>query len=271
MRNHKRYLAEKYMTIGTLAPDLPERNGVQSVEVGLALFQQLVLAGKPMALSDLARMAGMHRSKAHRYLVSLSHAGFVQQDVATGHYDLGPYLMDLSVAWLTRQNPVQQAIPVAAQLAQACNETCFISVWGSGGATVLRLFQPLRPVAISIAEGTVFGLTMSATGRVFAAWLPVNQTKAGIQQEMAQSATGDADFASVLEEVRSSGIARVQGENVSGINAISAPVFDVQGRLVLALTLVGPESSLDVSDNGLFANQLRAAAIRLSGELGYTS
>src|SRR5690242_19022581 len=116
-----------------------ERNGVQSVEVGLALFKHLVLAGKPLALSDLARQAEMHRSKAHRYLASLIQAGFVRQDEDCGHYDIGPFVLDLSIAYLSRQNPIQLAAPAAAKLADECNETCLLAVWGSSGATVIRL------------------------------------------------------------------------------------------------------------------------------------
>jgi DNA-binding IclR family transcriptional regulator len=253
-----------------------ERGGVQSVEIGLDLFKHLTREGKPMALSDLARAAGMHRSKAHRYLASLIQSGFVRQD-EEGRYDIGPFVLDLAIAYFARQSPVQLATAAATRLAHDCNETCLVAVWGSSGATVIRLFKPQRTVAVSIAEGTVFNLTMSATGRIFAAYLPPNETAAMIGRELAQhraTRNGKApqtpqDMEEVLDEVRKQGLSRVRGHNAPGIDALAAPVFDAHGRIVLGLTVVGPELSFDVSYEGEPARLLRLAAREISAQLGF--
>ena len=63
--------------------------GIQSVELGLALFDVLARQPRACGLSELARLAGMHRAKAYRYLVSLGRAGWVQQDAASGGYEIG--------------------------------------------------------------------------------------------------------------------------------------------------------------------------------------
>src|SRR5690606_29887890 len=119
--------------------------------------------------------------------------------------------------------------------------------WGPGGATAVRVFQPSRIVAISIAEGAVLDATSSATGRVFSAWR-------------------DSDPAHIETQARTrtDGFAAVEGDHVRGINAVSAPVFDAQGRLALALTLVGPASSLQTAAGGPHASALLAACERLS-------
>ncbi|KAB0120653.1 helix-turn-helix domain-containing protein, partial [Escherichia coli] len=44
-----------------------DRSGIQSIEVGSQLLVALTRAMRAMALGDLARAAGMHPSKAHRY------------------------------------------------------------------------------------------------------------------------------------------------------------------------------------------------------------
>ena len=46
------------------------RRGIQSIEVGGQLLRALAHRGRPMALKDLARDAGMAPAKAHPYLVS---------------------------------------------------------------------------------------------------------------------------------------------------------------------------------------------------------
>jgi DNA-binding IclR family transcriptional regulator len=130
---------------------------------------------------------------------------------------------------------------------------------------------------VSIAEGTVFNLTMSATGRIFAAYLPAQETEAMRRRELAQHRAARNDKApqtaqeleEVLEEVRRHGMSRVRGHNAPGIDALAAPVFDAHGRIVLGLTVVGPELSFDVSYDGEPALLLRQAARAISEQLGY--
>lgn len=231
-------------------------NGVQSVEVGLELFRVLLAAERSLGLSELARAADMHRAKVHRYLASLLHAGWVSQHADTGYYDLGPAVRDMALAWLARQDPLQVASIEAQSLSQALGETCFIAIWGSGGATAIRVFQPPRSVAIGVTEGAVFDPVSSATGRVFAAWREPEGKLARSQEVL-------------LAQIRRLGVACVYGDHVQGVNAVSAPVLDAQGQLSLAITLVGPASSLDATVDSPAAQALLIASRRLSAGLGY--
>lgn len=228
---------------------LDSAQGVQSVETGLSVFECLARQDGPCGLSDLARQIGMHRAKAYRYLISLQRLGWVSQNAASGLYELGPAVRDLSLRWLSRQDSLNLAINEARGLCEALGETSFVSIWGPGGATSVRVFQPSRIVAISIAEGAVLDATSSATGRVFSAWRDSNL---------------DHTEAQAWECTRKNGFTAVEGDHVRGINAVSAPVFDAQGRLALALTLVGPASSLQTAADGPHARALLAACSRLS-------
>ena len=66
-RNH-----DDFQDVNTLARSVPERLsvGIQSVEIGVALLKLLADAPGPMPLAKLAELAGMPRSKAHKYLAS---------------------------------------------------------------------------------------------------------------------------------------------------------------------------------------------------------
>ena len=226
--------------------------GIQSVELGLALFDRLARHGAPCGLSDLARQAGMHRAKAYRYLVSLQRAGWVRQDPASGLYEPGPAVRSLALRWLAHQDTLNLAIQTARNLSETQGETCFVAVWGSGGATAVRVFQPPRVVSISIAEGAVLDAKTSATGRVFSAW-------------QAAEAPGHTLVPQAGYKGQN-GFAAVEGEHVAGINAVSAPVFDAHGRLALALTLVGPASSLAVGADSPAVRVLLQACARISGQ-----
>jgi len=79
----------------------------------------------------------------------------------------------------------------------------------------------------------------------------------------------DALPAALRDQIRSCGLATVEGEHAPGINALGAPVFDAQGRLLMALTLVGPAAALQADPQGAPAQALRQACARIPGAMGW--
>ncbi|HWQ37680.1 MAG TPA: IclR family transcriptional regulator [Burkholderiales bacterium] len=255
------------------------RRGIQSIEVGARLIDALVERGGPLMLRDLAAAAGMAPAKAHRYLVSFVRIGLVEQLPETGRYDLGAFALRLGLASLARLDAIRAATPVLAHLRDRVEETTALAVWGSYGATVVRWEEARRPVTVNLRSGGVLPLLTSATGRVFAAFLPQAQTRVLIDRELAAAArnpnaTGPRtrrQVQALLREVRRRRMARVEGDLIPGVAALSAPVFDHAGRLVLALTALGHAGHFDTRWSGGVARALREAASGLSRRLGAIS
>src|SRR5690349_12895735 len=112
--------------------------GVQSVEVAMHLLATLAELGGEKGLNALAAAAGMPPAKAHRYLVSLTRAGFVEQDPATGRYALGGQAVWVGLVALGRGDIVQAASAAIAALRDEIDETVLLAVWGTHGPTIVR-------------------------------------------------------------------------------------------------------------------------------------
>ncbi|HEV2609122.1 MAG TPA: IclR family transcriptional regulator [Noviherbaspirillum sp.] len=273
-----------------LRPD--KQQGIQSVEVAAPLLLALANAGGPLTLSVLARNAGMASAKAHRYLVSLIRIGLVEQDGASGLYDLGPLALEIGLAALGRLDEVRLADEALRSLRDATGETVALATWGNFGPTYIRLLQSRRPVTVNLQIGSVMPLTYTASGLCFAAFMPANEVAPLLEQELAlnrrekiDAPSDEAMLAPVLDEVRHWRLARVIGRLdpsavrvpasrvaerlLAGFNAFSAPVFDHEGRMRFALTVVGSTAHIDQDWNGLIARQTLAHAQKLSRRLGY--
>lgn len=233
--------------------------GIQSIEVGGRLLLALAHRGRPMALKDLAREAGMTPAKAHPYLVSFVRLGLVEQDGGSGPYGLGALAMQLGLISLQQYDPVRLATPVIEELAQRLGHTVAIAVWGTHGPTVVRVAEGPTPVHVSMRHGTVMSLAGTASGRLFAAWRAEDAAALG---EPLPSAT-------VTAAVRKAGVATSRDSVIAGVSAAAAPVFEASGRLVLALTAIGPSASFDTAPDGTTAQALREAAGLLSRRLGH--
>lgn len=254
-----------------------ERRGIQSIEVGGSLLSALVREGKPMMLKDLAREAGMPAAKAHPYLVSFGKLGLVEQDPLTGRYGLGPFALQMGLSALHGLDPIKAALPEAALLADDIELNVAIAVWGNHGPTVVHIEECSRQIHINMRPGTVMTpLLLSATGRVFAAFLPERIVAPVLAAEQAAMGApplemSAAEVRTALDEIRARRLARALGNPIPGIYAFSAPVFDGGGQLALAITAMGPAGSVDPEWNGSTARRVRAAADAIARRLGATA
>ncbi len=252
------------------------RRGIQSIEIGGRLLTALVEAGMPMSLGDLAKKAGMPSAKAHPYLVSFGSFGLIEQNPLTGRYELGPFALQLGLISLQLLDPVRIAIPMVTQLSADIDQTIGLSVLGNQGPTIIYISESSYPIHVNMRTGTVMSIQSTATGRVFAAFLPPKQVERMIEQENRNGVAAGfgaqgmkaAALNTLLADVRKRGMARVQGEPIPGINAICAPVFEHSGAIKLGITAIGPAGNFDAGWQGEIARRLLACAQDVSRRLG---
>jgi DNA-binding IclR family transcriptional regulator len=256
-----------------------DRQGIQSIEVGFRLLRVLAATNRPMMLRDIAKGAGMPAAKAHRYMVSFMRIGLVEQDSASGRYDLGSYALDLGLSGLGRLDPVRLAGPILDTLCEEIQETVALAVWGTHGATIVRIVDAGAPITITLRAGTVLPLSKSATGRAFAAFFRSPYLKQLLDEELRAAAETSKTAVTTLRrqtektltEIREHGISRATGSLTPGINGFSAPVFDHSGRMVAAITSLGSVGEFDVEWGSPVAKAMLAAAEKLSQRLGHNA
>ena len=251
--------------------------GVQSVEVGGRILSTMVLAGQPLMLRDIAAGAKVTPAQAHAYLVSFRKLGLVEQDVASNHYQLGPFALQLGLARLRSFNPLRMASDAVVGLAAELEMMVTVTVWGSFGPTIVQVHEATDQVHVNLRAGAVYSLTGTATGRVFAAFLPATVIKPRVAAELREGARSQRvgtpippdRFSQEIAEIGRLGYATAVGSPIPGINAVSAPVFDHTGQMQLAVTLIGPAALVDVGSDSPQAQRLLAFTAQLSAQLGH--
>ena len=251
--------------------------GVQSVEVGGRILAALVNAGKPLMLRELATMADVAPAQAHAYLVSFRKLELVEQDAASGRYQLGPFALQLGIARLRSFDPLRLAGQAIIDFSEEIGLMVTIAVWGTHGPTIVQVQEGSDQVHVNVRTGTVFSIAGTATGKVFAAFMPPKVVESQVTEELRKgariqgvgAATSRKELEADVAKARSLGYAPTESKPVTGINAIAAPVFDYSGKMQLVITVIGPMGVLDVGPGSAYTKALLAFTHRLSTQLGY--
>ncbi|MDR5741105.1 IclR family transcriptional regulator [Caballeronia sp. LZ019] len=251
------------------------QRGIQSVEVAGRILQALAKRRTAAPLSELASAAALSTAQAHTYLVSLTRLGLVKRDALTGYYEPGPLSLRLGLIFVEQQQAYRVAAPYAASLAEKLGFSVAVCVAGAQGPMIVRYERGAYPLHVNLHIGTVMSLSTTSTGRVFSAFLRPDRFAAMMESQgiarlnlgFDDAESSDSAKTESLDKVRKRGMARSVDSPSPGISSLSVPVFDADGSMQLALTVIGPSGAMDVAWNGQIATELQDASRRITDYL----
>jgi len=255
------------------------QRGVQSIEVGFKIIRALEVVERPLPLRDIATAAGLSPSQAHPYLVSFIREGLAYQDVTSGHYALGRFAIQLGLSAIRQLDVVSLAQGELTRVQQSTGFAAYLSLWGNRGPSIVAKVDGFMQGSLAVRLGYVLPLLTSATGHVFVAHLDDELTRALREEEITRleksSANGDTppdapipnDIDKLVKTVQGAGYAMTTNSINSNFGAVAAPVFDFNGRIVAALTILAPIRMIVARKKEAIA-ALLAATEKLSAQMG---
>lgn len=252
---------------------------IKAVGKVFEILNALASIGMPCRLSVLSRHLGMPANVLRSYLVNLRDLGMVNQNAATGLYDLGPALVPLGMAALRRFDLMKVAQPLMEELCEGLNEPVTLLTWGDRGPIAIHSVERYRNFPYEVKIGSLVSVTATAAGRCFLAHLPSDRWEdlvAKERQERGALVPGDAELNAELENIRRSGLATRrdllatrEGLKPLQIKVLAAPVFGADGKMVAALAIISQDPAFELDGVGRQATALIDVTRRISGQLGY--
>jgi DNA-binding IclR family transcriptional regulator len=250
------------------------RQGIDAVEVAGSILQALLRCPRPARLKDIEVATGIPSAKIHRYLVSMIRCGLVRRHGSNGRYDFGLLAHQVGQVVARDNDVVAQIEARLAQFSQQVGEVVGVAQWVGNGVAFVKWFESSPEFSIRLKPGMQLGITTSATAKLLAAYLPREVTEALVRSELAER---QVDVTEQIErvyrdyaEIRARGIANSLGARRSGLNALSVPIFDRDGQVVVAVTALGMAPRFDADVAGPLAGQMLVLAAELSAQMGYT-
>jgi DNA-binding IclR family transcriptional regulator len=159
-------------------------------------------------------------------------------------------------------------------LAAETGHAIAIAVWGNFGPTVVRLIEAKQPLHVSLRIGSVLSIFDTATGRAFASVLPKDRLRHAIAGPLGEAITNEQwkkripELLEIVSEAKKHGVSRAVGNPIPGVNAFSAPVFDLEGNPVLVITVTDHANRLSGDWSSKAVDLIVHAAKDLTSRLG---
>ncbi|MCG5218739.1 IclR family transcriptional regulator [Streptosporangium sp. KLBMP 9127] len=225
----------------------------------LKMLEVVAEADRSVRVAELARNLGLSRAAVHQQLVTLVAAGWMEQS-ADGSYRLTLRPARIGQSALRQAGLGERVLPVMERLVDEVREAVSLAILERGTATIIQRIEPGRPLQVDLRAEAQMPISRSASGQVLLAYATERQLA-----ELRELGT-DLPAEEELAGVRERGYATSHGRWLEGVLGVAAPVFNVEGRCVGALSVAGPSSRFD-RDKGIHALQDAVAEINqvLSG------
>ena len=241
---------------------------IQSIERAAQVLEALSGGGNPMGVTEIARRVNLGKSTVHRILASLMRVRFVRMDPATHQYTLGYGLLRLTSGVLRGSEVSMIALPHLRDLRRKTRETVTLNLRDNDQRVVVERLDTSHEIRYVAEIGWPLPLHVGAGGKAILAFMGETEVL-GILEDASLSATRVRKLKRDLREIRGAGTAYTLGERLPGAGSISAPVFDHEGAPIASVNVLSLEARLNAATVRNFRRLVRAAAMAVSGELGW--
>jgi DNA-binding IclR family transcriptional regulator len=254
----------------------PGRYNIRSLERALRLLEALS-DGNTWKLSELSDRLGLNSSTAYRLLATLLENDYVERDKLSGGYRIGLACLELARAY-NRGDIRQNARPAMESLRDRTKESVHLGILNGWEVVYLEKLDGLH--AIGLMSSRVGGRAPSyctGLGKMLLAHQDAEKARQHFEETGLHGYTDvtitDLDqLMNHMVQVREQNYALDLAEHEREVHCIAAPVHDVDGSVVAAISISGPAARIDVEDSGQdLIYMVQQAAAEISHRLGYIS
>lgn len=196
-----------------------------------------------VSASDVATALDCARSTAYRYLQTLVSTSFLEE-APGGGYRLGLRVMELARLARRSYGLTEIAMPVMRSLAAQVGETVLLTRRvGDVVVCIERCEGPGQLIRLSYERGSRLPINSGASALALLAWTPADEARELLGRSVLQRFTENTltdvdDLLARLRQICTDGYGVTIAEVDPDAMGIAAPVFDDEGAVAAALSIV---------------------------------
>jgi DNA-binding IclR family transcriptional regulator len=226
----------------------PSTYNVRAVERALQILSSFDREHTERGVSEVAQATGLHKATTHRIMMTLLNYGFLERAADGEKFRLGLRVVELGLGALRDLDLRRIAFPYMQQLVERFDESCDLGVFDRGWVLYVEVVHSQHSLTIAARVGRRLPAYCTASGRVFLAFLPPEVVEPLLNEPLAahteKTITSPDRLREELEATRQRGYSLDDGEFEDGVRAISAPILDIGGNVIAAMSIPGPTNRL---------------------------
>ncbi|GAA3403476.1 MULTISPECIES: IclR family transcriptional regulator [Pseudarthrobacter] len=245
------------------------KQGEPVVDRALSLLAVFSDRRRALTLSEMARYAGMPAPTALRLIARLVAWGALER-LDDGRYVVGVRLWEVASLSPRGHGVREIALPYLEDLFEVTRHHVLLAVRDNEEAVLIERLSSKDATEVAYRVGGRAPLRSTAVGLVLLAGAD-QQFQEAILRKPPENEPGVPDMPEgqvrrTLSDVRRTGIAMIRRSLPSRTVSVASPVFDAQGSVVAALSIVVPDGS---TPPNVLAPAVRATARAVSRNLGH--
>lgn len=250
---------------------------VPGLERGLRILTEFSAREPVLGAPELSRRIGIPRTTTFRLLQTLEALGFLERVNGDRQFRLGVAVLRLGFEYLSSLELTDLGTPVLEHLRDTTGLSAHLLIRDGRDVVFVAKAQARDSMfsSVKVQVGTRLPAHATVHGHVLMGDLTLSELRALYPEKMLERYTDRtpptvADLYGRVRESAEQGYALSEGAFESGISVISAPVRDQSGRIVAAITVSVPRSSLgDEAERAPLIAAVCASAVDLSLRLNY--
>ncbi len=236
------------------ANDADSRNLVGSLAKGLRVLESFTADKPELTLSEAAGLAKLDPGTCFRMLNTLVMLGYVNRVPESRRFRLALKVTDLGFHAIGRADLREVARPILRSLVGELNEAASLGVLdGADVVYIDRIRAGLTRIGVDIRIGTTIPAYCSAIGQAIIAYLPSDEL-ARLLAVRTRSETFPSkpmskdEIKRDLADVRQNGFALRDSYFGSGLRILAAPVLDLDGYPLAAVSVAAPAIRVPIKE-----------------------
>jgi DNA-binding IclR family transcriptional regulator len=236
---------------------------------------ELLSDGRPRTVMEISKGIKLSVSTTFRLLSTLSFYNYITRD-QVDRYSLGLACLELARAYQSSNDLRKVAFSEMEILRDDLKETVHLAVLNKMEVVYIEKLQGLHPVGLLGSQvGGRAPAHCTGVGKALLAYQDLEKVRSffdghELPRFTPHTITEPGRLLEELTQIKQNGYSVDEQEHEVGVCCIAAPIFNMDGQVVAALSVSGPNIRMEpVRENVDVINKVKETVFSISRQLGY--
>lgn len=251
------------------------RYSITAIEKALDVIEALA-EHKSLNLIEMSKILEQPKSSLYRIITTLENRNYITRNDGDGKYCLSYKMLFITMNLMENNSLRNAATPIMNELVEKYGDTVNLGVLSDVSVIYVEIIEGTYSLRMSETVGSRSPFHATAIGKAITAHLPLEEVNNMIETQgltqVTPNTVQDYDiFINELNQTKQQGYSLDDEEVVLAARCIAAPIFDLSGKVVAAISLSGASQRFSDEKIPKIANDVKNAADRISKKLGFIS